>query len=149
MLKDEKYMQEAFKEAKIAYNLNEVPVGAVLVVNDKIISRGHNLRNTKKNVLYHAEMIAISKACKKLNKWILDDATLYVTVEPCIMCAGTIIQARIKRVVYGTTQSRYGCVDTMMHLFTDYKFNNTPEVISGIMETQIKELMQSFFQTLR
>lgn len=149
MLSDEKFMNEAFKEAKKAYQLNEVPVGAVLVIDDKIISRGHNLRNTKKNVLGHAEIIAISKACKKLNRWILDDATLYVTCEPCIMCAGTILQARIKRVVYGTKQPRYGCVDTMMHLFTDYKFNNTPQVTSGIKEEEIKKLMQSFFNTLR
>ena len=149
MSNDEKYMREAFKEAKKAYDLNEVPVGAVLVVGDKIIARGHNLRNTMKNVMYHAEIIAISKACKKLNRWILDDATLYVTVEPCIMCAGTILQARIKHLVYGTTQPRYGCVDSLMHLFTDYKFNNTPLVTSGIMEQEIKDLMQSFFQKLR
>ncbi len=149
MLNDEKYMLEAYLEAKKAYNKNEVPVGAVLVVNDKIIAKSHNLRNSKKNVLYHAEILAISKACKKLRTWVLDEATLYVTIEPCIMCAGTILQARIKRLVYGANQPRYGCIESLMHLYTDYKFNNTPEVSKGIMEKEIKDLMQSFFQKLR
>lgn len=149
MLNDEKYMLEAYLEAKKAYNKNEVPVGAVLVVNDKIIAKSHNLRNSKKNVLYHAEILAISKACKKLHTWVLDEATLYVTIEPCIMCAGTILQARIKRLVYGANQPRYGCIESLMHLYTDYKFNNTPEVSKGIMEKEIKDLMQSFFQKLR
>lgn len=146
---NEKYMKIAYKEAIKAYNLNEVPVGCVIVQNDKIIAKAHNLRNTKKNVLCHAEIIAINKACKKLNKWILDDCTIYVTMEPCIMCAGTILQARIKKVVYGMPQTRYGCVDTMMHLFTDYDFNNTPIVEKGILENEIKTLVQGFFKEMR
>ena len=149
MNSNEKYMREAYKQAKKAYNLNEVPVGCVIVQNDKIIARGYNLRNTKKNVLYHAEIIAINKACKKLNKWILDDCTLYVTMEPCIMCAGTILQARVKKIVYGIPQDRYGCVDTMMHLFTDYEFNNTPIVEKGVMEEEIKILVKQFFKEMR
>ena len=149
MTLNEKYMREAYKLAKKAYNLNEVPVGCVIVQNDKITARAYNLRNTKKNVLCHAEIIAIDKACKKLNKWILDDCTLYVTMEPCIMCAGTILQSRIKKVVYGIPQTRYGCIDTMMHLFTDYEFNNTPIVESGIMENEIKQLVQDFFKEMR
>ena len=146
---NEKYMREAYKEAKKAYNLNEVPVGCVIVKDDKIIARAHNLRNTKKNVLCHAEIIAINKACKKLNKWILDDCTLYVTMEPCIMCAGTILQSRMQKVVYGIAQNRYGCVDTMMHLFTDYDFNNKPIVEKGILEEEIKILVQQFFKEMR
>lgn len=149
MNSNEKYMREAYKQAKKAYNLNEVPVGCVIVQNNKIIARGYNLRNTKKNVLYHAEIIAINKACKKLNKWILDDCTLYVTMEPCIMCAGTILQARVKKIVYGIPQDRYGCVDTMMHLFTDYEFNNTPIVEKGVMEEEIKILVKQFFKEMR
>ena len=149
MNSNEKYMREAYKQAKKAYNLNEVPVGCVIVQNDKIIARGYNLRNTKKNVLYHAEIIAINKACKNLNKWILDDCTLYVTMEPCIMCAGTILQARVKKIVYGIPQDRYGCVDTMMHLFTDYEFNNTPIVEKGVMEEEIKILVKQFFKEMR
>lgn len=149
MNSNEKYMREAYKQAKKAYNLNEVPVGCVIVQNDKIIARGYNLRNTKKNVLYHAEIIAINKACKKLSKWILDDCTLYVTMEPCIMCAGTILQARVKKIVYGIPQDRYGCVDTMMHLFTDYEFNITPIVEKGVMEEEIKILVKQFFKEMR
>ena len=149
MNSNEKYMREAYKQAKKAYNLNEVPVGCVIVQHDKIIARGYNLRNTKKNALYHAEIIAINKACKKLNKGILDDCTLYVTMEPCIMCAGTILQARVKKIVYGIPQDRYGCVDTMMHLFTDYEFNNTPIVEKGVMEEEIKILVKQFFKEMR
>ena len=146
---DIKYMRIAFEEAKKAYKKNEVPVGCVIVCDAKVIAKAHNLRNTKKNVLDHAEIRAINKACKKLKRWILDDCTIYVTMEPCIMCAGTILQSRMKKVVYGTKQDRYGCVDSMMRLFTDYKFNNTPEVLSGIMEEENKKLVQSFFQELR
>lgn len=146
---NEKFMLEAYKEAKKAYNLNEVPVGCVIVCDNKIIAKGHNLRNTKKNVLFHAEIIAINKACKKLNKWILDDCTIYVTMEPCIMCAGTILQSRIGKVVYGIPQNRYGCIETMMCLFTDFKFNNTPVVEKGVMEQQIKLLVNEFFIKMR
>ena len=149
MNNDLKYMRIAFKEAKKAYDLNEIPVGCVIVCDDKIVAKAYNLRNTKRNAIYHAEVLAINKACKKLDRWILDDCTMYVTMEPCIMCAGTILQARIGRVVYGAKQDRYGVVDTMMHLFTDYKFNNCPEVTSGIMEEENKELIQDFFKKLR
>lgn len=149
MNKDLFYMQQAYKEALKAYNKKDVPVGCVIVHNDKIIARGHNLRNDKKNVLYHAEIIAIDKACKKLHKWILDDCTLYVTVEPCIMCAGTILQARVKRLVYGAPQQRYGCIESMMHLFTDYDFNNCPIVDSGIMKEEVQSLLKTFFEEMR
>jgi tRNA(adenine34) deaminase len=149
MNSNELYMQEAYIEALKAYKKNEVPIGCVIVHNNKIIARAHNLRNTKRNSLYHAEVLAINKACKKLNKWILDDCTIYVTMEPCIMCAGTILQSRMKKVVYGIPQTRYGCVDTMMHLFTDFDFNNTPIVEKGILEEEIKNLVQQFFKEMR
>ena len=149
MNSNEKYMREAYKEAQKAYTLNEVPVGCVIVQNDKIISKAHNLRNTKKNSLYHAEVLAISKACKKLNRWILDDCTLYVTMEPCVMCAGAIIQSRINKVVYGIAQNRYGCAGTLVNLFNDFEFNNKPIVEKGIMEEEIKELVNSFFKKMR
>lgn len=144
-----KYMRVAFNEAKKAYELNEVPVGCVIVCNDKIIAKAHNLRENKKNSLYHAEIIAINKACKKLDRWILDDCTLYVTMEPCVMCAGAILQARIHKVVYGIPQNRYGCVGTMMNLFSDFEFNNSPIVEKGIMEYEIKELVTEFFKKIR
>ncbi len=144
-----KYMRVAFNEAKKAYELNEVPVGCVIVCNDKIIAKAHNLRENKKNSLYHAEIIAINKACKKLDRWILDDCTLYVTMEPCVMCAGAILQARIHKVVYGVPQNRYGCVGTMMNLFSDFEFNNSPIVEKGIMEKEIKELVTGFFKKMR
>lgn len=149
MNSNEKYMQAAYKEALKAFKKNEVPIGCVIVCNDKIIARGHNLRNTKKNALYHAEVIAINKACKKLKRWILDDCILYVTMEPCVMCAGSIIQARIKKVVYSIPQSRYGCAGTLVNLFTDYKFNNSPLLEKGIMEEENKELIHRFFANIR
>lgn len=149
MNSNEKYMQAAYQEALKAFKKNEVPIGCVIVCDDKIIAKGHNLRNTKKNALCHAEIIAINRACKKLKRWILDDCTLYVTMEPCVMCAGSIIQARIKKVVYGIPQSRYGCAGTLVNLFTDYKFNNSPLLEKGIMEEENRELIHRFFTSIR
>lgn len=149
MISNEIYMREAYKEALKAYKLKEVPVGCVIVCNDKIIARAHNLRNTKKNALYHAEVIAINKACKKLKRWVLDDCTIYVTMEPCIMCAGSIVQSRMKKVVYGISQNRYGCLGTMMNLYEDYNFNNKPIVEKGVLEEEIKTLINNFFKLIR
>lgn len=149
MNSNEIYMREAYKEALKAYKKNEVPIGCVIVKDNKIIAKAHNLRNSKKNSLYHAEVLAIDKACKKLKKWILDDCTLYVTMEPCVMCAGSILQARIQKVVYGIPQNRYGCVGTLMNLFTDFEFNNSPTVEKGVMEEEIKKLVSDFFVELR
>lgn len=149
MNNNEIYMREAYKEALKAYKKNEVPIGCVIVKDNKIIAKAHNLRNSKKNSLYHAEVLAIDKACKKLKKWILDDCTLYVTMEPCVMCAGSILQARIQKVVYGIPQNRYGCVGTLMNLFTDFEFNNSPIVEKGVMEEEIKKLVSDFFVELR
>ena len=111
--REEKYMREALKEARKAYQLNEVPIGAVIVVEDKIIARAHNLRVTKKSSLAHAEILAIQKANKKAGDWRLEDAELYVTLEPCPMCAGAIMQARIKTVCYGTKDPKAGSVDSV------------------------------------
>lgn len=145
----EYYMQEAIKEAKKAYRLHEVPVGCVIVVNDKIVARAHNLRHNEKNSLYHAEILAINKACKKLDRWILDDATMYITLEPCIMCSGAILQSRINKLVYGKEEPKFGCVESAMRLFDDYKFNHKVEVIKGTCGAEIEQLMVDFFKDLR
>ncbi len=146
---DEKYMKEAYKEALKAYRNGEVPVGCVIVVQDKIIARAHNERHTKKCSIYHAEMLAIEKACHKLNRWILDDATIYVTLEPCIMCSGAIIQSRMNTLVYGIAQPKYGCVESTLELFKEGLFNHTVHVKKGLCEEQISNLMKTFFQELR
>ena len=138
-----KSMQQAYKEALKAYNKKDVPVGCVIVHNDKIIARGHNLRNDKKNVLYHAEIIAIDKACKKLHKWILDDCTLYSTMEPCIMCSGAIIQSRIKKIVYSMSNNSFGNIEN-----NEYFKKNKYEIVK-IDNNEILKLVQKFFKKLR
>lgn len=148
-MNDEYYLGEAIKEAKKAYKKDEVPVGCVIVYNDKIIARSHNLREKKKNALAHAEVIAINKACKKLRQKFLDGATLYVTIEPCIMCCGTIIQSRIKKVVYGANESKFGCAESLGNVFNDYKFNHQVELIGGVLKEEASFLMKSFFKEKR
>lgn len=143
------YFNEAIKEAKKACSKDEVPVGCVIVYEEKIIARSHNLRETKKNALAHAEIIAIDKACRKLKQKFLDGATMYVTLEPCIMCCGAIIQARIKKVVYGAKEPKFGCADSLGNVFSDYKFNHQVEVVSGIKEEEISEMMKDFFKSKR
>ncbi len=143
------YMQEAIKEAKKAYKIGEVPVGCVIVVNGEIISKSHNLRHTFKNGLYHAEMIAINRACRKLNRWILDDATIYITLEPCLMCSGAIIQSRVKRLVYGTKEPKFGCAGSVINVFKNTDFNHQVEVSEGILKDEISQMMKSFFVELR
>lgn len=143
------YMQEAIKEAKKAYKIGEVPVGCVIVVNDEIVAKSHNLRHTFKNGLYHAEMIAISRACKKLSRWILDDATIYITLEPCLMCSGAIIQSRIKRLVYGTKEPKFGCAGSIIDVFSNNDFNHQVEVSDGILKEEISQMMKDFFVELR
>lgn len=143
------YIKEAYKEALKAYKKCEVPVGCVIVYNDEIIARSHNLRETKKNVLCHAEVIAINKACKKLGTKFLDDCTLYVTLEPCIMCLGASIQARIKKIVYGAKEPKFGCLESLGNVLKDYKFNHNIEVESGIYEEEVSALMKRFFKELR
>lgn len=148
MRNNEKYMRLALIEAKKAFDKNEVPVGCVIVKDDKVIAKAHNLRQTKKSVLAHAEILAIQKASKKLDSWILEDCTMYVTLEPCPMCAGTILQSRIKKLVYATKEPKFGACQSVMNLF-DYKFNHQVESIDGILQEEASNLMKNFFQILR
>ena len=145
------YMQLALEEAKIAKNENEVPVGCIIVKDNQVISKAHNTRQKNKSAINHAEIKAIDEACKKLSSWQLDDCTLYVTLEPCIMCAGAIIQARIKRVVYAAKEPKFGACCSVVNIFDnfEYKFNHEVEVIEGICEEEAKALMKEFFQELR
>ena len=148
MTNNEKYMRLALIEAKKAFDKNEVPVGCVIVKDDKVIAKAHNLRQTKKSVLAHAEILAIQKASKKLDNWILEDCTMYVTLEPCPMCAGTILQSRIKKIVYATKEPKFGACQSVMNLF-DYKFNHQVEITDGILQEEASNLMKNFFQILR
>lgn len=148
-IKDDIYfMNLALKEAKKAYNKDEVPVGAVLVINNQVVSRGYNNRQKNKDVLGHAEIIAIKKATKKLDAWILEGATLYVTLEPCLMCAGVILQSRIKRVVYATNEPKFGVVESKMKIF-DEKFNHKVEVTKGVLQEESSNLLKEFFKNKR
>lgn len=146
---DEFYMLEAINEAKKAEEKNEVPIGAVVVLNGEIIARAHNLRETNQNALAHAELLAIDQACQKLGTWRLEHATLYVTLEPCPMCAGAVILSRIERVVYGARDPKGGCAGTFMNLPEDERFNHRSEVVSGILEKECGELLTNFFKGIR
>ena len=146
---NEYFMNEAIIEARKAYSIGDVPVGCVIVINNEIVARSHNLRHNKRNSLYHAEMIAIHKACKKLNRWILDDATIYITIEPCLMCAGAILQSRIKKIVYGKNEPKSGCIESVFNVFDNIKVNHKIDITSGILATEIEEMMQQFFKDLR
>lgn len=148
-MEDEKFMQEAIKEALKAKALNEVPIGAVIVHNGEVIARGHNLRETTQETLSHAELIAIEEANEKIGSWRLEDCTLYVTLEPCPMCAGAIIQARIKRVVYGTPDPKAGCAGTLFNLLEEPRFNHQVELKSGVLKEKCSNLLKDFFKTLR
>ena len=145
---DNTYMQEALALAKEAAAEGEVPVGCVIVRDGKIVGRGRNRRETGKNALAHAEIEAIDDACRNLGGWRLWDCTLYVTLEPCAMCAGAILNARIKRVVFGASDKKYGAVNSVCSLFS-MDFNHHPEVEAGVMEEESAALLQAFFQNLR
>lgn len=145
---EEKYMKEAIKEANKARKKGEVPVGAVIVKNGKIISRGHNKREQKKNSLYHAEIIAIDKACKKLKNFRLEECEMYVTLEPCLMCAGAIIQSRIKKVVYGASDEKYGMAGTAFNAFL-LKSNHTVEIKKDVLKKECSDIITDFFKKLR
>lgn len=149
MNKDKKYMELAILEAKKAQSLNEVPIGAVIVLNDEVIASGYNIRETSQTTLSHAELIAINEANKKVGSWRLEDCTLYVTLEPCPMCAGAIIQSRIKRVVYGATDPKAGCAGTLMNLLIEDRFNHQVEVTGGILQSECSGLLANFFKALR
>ena len=146
---EEVFMKEAIKEAKKAYRKNEVPIGAVIVYKNKIISRGYNLREKKNNSLMHAEIIAINKACKKLKSWRLTECDLYVTLEPCPMCAGAIIQSRIKNIFFGAYDSKGGCVKSRVNLFEEGLFNHNVNVVGSILESECSEILKDFFRKLR
>ncbi|WP_420490706.1 tRNA adenosine(34) deaminase TadA [Neobacillus drentensis] len=148
-VQDEQFMREAIKEAKIAEDLNEVPIGAVMVMEGKVVARAHNLREIEQNAVAHAELLAIDQACKKLGSWRLEEATLYVTLEPCPMCAGAIILSRVKRVVYGAADPKGGCAGTLMNLLEDDRFNHQSEVTSGVLERECGQMLSDFFRKIR
>ncbi|MEH7419290.1 tRNA adenosine(34) deaminase TadA [Neobacillus drentensis] len=146
---DEFFMKEAIKEAKKAEELNEVPIGAVLVMNGEIISRAHNLRELEQSAIAHAELLAIDQACRHTGSWRLEDSTLYVTLEPCPMCAGAIILSRVKRVVYGASDPKGGCAGTLMNLLQDERFNHQCDVTMGVLEEECGQLLSAFFRSIR
>ena len=145
----EYFMKEALKEAEKAYKKLEVPVGAIIVKDGKIIARAHNQKETKTDTTKHAEITVIQKASKKLNSWRLIDCEMYVTLEPCTMCAGAIINSRIKKVYIGAMDEKTGAVGSVLNLFEDYKFNHVVEIEKGVMETECKKILQQFFKELR
>ena len=145
---DEIFMREALKEAAKAAKKGETPVGAVIVRDGKIIARAHNLREEKKNALQHAEVLAINKACKVLGGWRLIGCSLYVTLEPCPMCAGAIINSRIERVVFGASDKKAGSCGSVINLF-ELPYNHKPEVVSGVLETECGSILTEFFKNLR
>ena len=149
MTRDEKYMKAAIREAKKAYALEEVPIGCVIVQNDKIIARGYNRRNTDKNTLAHAEMSAIKKASKKTGDWRLEDCTMYVTLEPCQMCAGAIVQSRLGKVVIGSMNPKAGCAGSVINLLQMKQFNHQVQMETGILEEECSTMLSGFFQELR
>ena len=142
-------MKEAIKEAKKAYDKLEVPVGAVIVKEGKIIARAHNLKETKYDTTKHAEILAIQKASKKLNNWRLIDCDMYVTLEPCSMCAGAIINSRIRKVYIGALDEKTGAAGSVLNLFEDFTFNHNVEVEKGIMQEECETMLKNFFKMLR
>ena len=146
---DEKFMLEALKEADKSAALDEVPVGAIIVKDNKVIARGHNLREKSKDPTSHAEIVAIRKACKKLNSWRLEDCSMYVTIEPCSMCAGTLLWTRIKKIVYGAKDPKGGAICSSFSLFEAKNINHHPEIVGGVLEEQCSSKMTSFFKSKR
>ena len=145
----EKYMKEALKQAKKAYALGEVPIGCVIVHQGKIIGRGYNRRNTDKNTLAHAEITAINKASKRIGDWRLEECTLYVTLEPCQMCAGAIVQARIPQVVMGCMNPKAGCAGSILNILEMPQFNHQATVVRGVLEQECSNMLKLFFSQLR
>ena len=149
MTSDESFMKQAVKQAKKAYDKLETPIGCVIVREDKIIARGYNKRNMKKNTLAHAEILAINKASKVLGDWRLEDCTMNVTLEPCPMCAGAIVQARIPRVVIGSMNPKAGCAGSVLNLLQQDGLNHQVEITKGVLAEECSGLMTSFFRELR
>ncbi|OIK07170.1 tRNA adenosine(34) deaminase TadA [Bacillus sp. MUM 13] len=149
-MKDDAYFMEiALEEAKKAFRLQEVPIGAVIVKDGEIIARGHNLRETEQSAIAHAELLAIRNACDIEGTWRLEDAALYVTLEPCPMCAGAILQSRIKKVVFGAYDPKAGCAGTFMNLLQDSRFNHQCELVQGVLGDECGEILSRFFRELR
>ena len=146
---EEKFMKEALKEAKKAYNKLEVPVGAVIVKDGQIIARAHNLKETKYDTTKHAEILAIQKASKKLNSWRLIDCEMYVTLEPCSMCAGALINSRIKKVYIWESDEKTGAVGSVFNLLEDYTFNHKVEYEKGVLQDECEGILKEFFKELR
>ena len=149
MEKEIRFMKEAIKEAKKAELIDEVPIGCVIVKDDKVIARGHNVRETKKTPLGHAEIIAIDKASKKLGAWRLQDCDIYITLEPCIMCAGAIIQSRIRRVYYGAKDPKGGAIKSSINVLEAKNINHHPEITSGILEEECSNIISQYFKRKR
>ncbi len=149
LTEDEKFMKEALKQAKKALELGEVPIGCVIVSEGKIVSRGYNRRKTDKNTLSHAELTAIKRASKKLGDWRLEGCTIYVTLEPCQMCSGAIVQARIDRCVIGCMSPKSGCAGSIMNLLDVPRFNHQVEITQGILEDECQKILSGFFVNLR
>ncbi|BDH59887.1 tRNA-specific adenosine deaminase [Lysinibacillus sp. PLM2] len=147
--KDLEFMKAAIEEARKAASLGEVPIGAVIVYQNEIIARAHNLRETSQNAVTHAELMAIQQACEVIGSWRLEETTLYVTLEPCPMCAGAILQSRIPRVVYGARDMKAGCVDSLYRLLNDARFNHECEVTEGVFADECGQMLTDFFRNLR
>ncbi|MCJ7842940.1 tRNA adenosine(34) deaminase TadA [Lederbergia sp. NSJ-179] len=147
--RNETYMWQAIEEAEKARTIDEVPIGAVIVLENKVIAKAHNLRETAQNAVAHAELLAIEQACKMLGTWRLEEAELYVTLEPCPMCSGAILLSRIKKVVYGATDPKAGCAGTLMNLLQDERFNHQCEIESGVLAEPCGKLLSDFFQKVR
>lgn len=146
---DKKFMQEALKEANRARLKDEVPVGAVLVKENKIIARGHNIKNLKNNALLHAEIIVLDKTMKKLQDWHLQDCTLYVTLEPCPMCAGACINSRVGRVVFGAEDKKAGCFGSVYNFAEGKRFNHKPQITKGILPEECGRILTEYFKAKR
>ena len=149
MTSDESFMKQAVKQAKKAYDKLETPIGCVIVHEDKIIARGYNRRNTEKSTLAHAEIQAIRKASKVVGDWRLEDCTMYITLEPCPMCAGAIVQARVTRVVIGSMNAKAGCGGSILNLLEMQEFNHQVEVERGVLQEECSEMLSAFFRKLR
>ncbi|MFG6333445.1 MAG: tRNA adenosine(34) deaminase TadA [Lachnospiraceae bacterium] len=146
---EEKYMKEAIRQARRAWKLQEVPIGCVIVKEDRIIARGYNRRNTDRNTLAHAELQAIRRASRAVGDWRLEECTMYITLEPCQMCAGAIVQARIPRVVIGSRNPKAGCAGSILNLFDVPAFNHQVELTEGVLEEECAAMLSDFFRELR
>lgn len=148
-MNEKDYMKLALEEARLAFVQDEVPIGAVIVQNGKVLAHGHNLRETTKSGIWHAETVVIDEACKKLGTWHLDDCDLYVTLEPCPMCAGACIQSRIRRVIYGARDPKGGSVITVQRMFQKKAYNHHPEAHGGVMKEECAAILKEYFKTKR